>query len=150
MGASGWDYHVEYQPDLGKALRELRARVFAEGDYWWAEPCEFGKSAMDFPNRPRTEEELWSSELVRESGTHSILDMHEMVRPGENPGYCTVEPVTEAEALRSAGVGLAGLTRAHVDRIEGLAERRWFGRCAVLHDDAGRPAEIYFWGASGD
>ena len=148
VGASGWSYFVKYQSDLGEALDELRSRVFAEGDYWWAEPYELGKSAKDFPDRPRTEEELWGSESVRESGTHSILDMHKMVRPGEDPDFGTVEPVSEAEALRSAGV--ARLTRNHVKRIDDLAERRWFGRCAVLHDDAGQPSEIYFWGFSGD
>lgn len=42
------------------------------------------------------------------------------------------------------------LTRDHVDAIDRLAERRWFGRCAILHDAQGQPAEIYFWGYSGD
>lgn len=148
MGASGWSYFVDYQPDLGRALDELRTRVFAEGDYWWAEPYEFGKSASDFPDRPRTEDELWSSESVQESGTHSILDVHEVVGPGETPGHGTVEPVSAAEALLSASV--ATLTRAHVGLLGDLATRRWSGRCAVLHDDAGRPSEIYFWGSSGD
>jgi hypothetical protein len=148
VGASGWSYFVEYQPDFGKALDELRTKVFLEGDYWWAEPSEFGKSASDFPNRPQTEEELWSSESVQESGTHSILDVHEVVRPGDKPDFGTVEPVTAAEALRCAGV--ATLTRAHVEQIGELAAQRWFGRCAVLHDDAGQPSEIYFWGFSGD
>ncbi|MDP9792943.1 hypothetical protein J2S43_001455 [Catenuloplanes nepalensis] len=148
MGASGWSYYVAYQPDLGTALDELQIRVFEEGDYWWAEPAEWGKSAKDFPNRPRTEEELWSSESVQECGTHSILDMHEIVQPGEKPDYGTVEPVSDAEALRCAGV--TRLTRAHVAQIDGLAAQRWFGRCAVLHDDAGKPSEIYFWGFSGD
>jgi hypothetical protein len=148
VGASGWSYYVEYQPDLGRALDELRTKVFEEGDYWWAEPYEFEKSAKDFPNRPRTEEELWSSESVRESGTHSILDMHKMVRAGEKPDYSTVEPVSAEEALRCAGV--TTLTRAHVEKIDELARQRWFGRCAVLHDDEGKPSEIYFWGFSGD
>ncbi|WIM96975.1 hypothetical protein ACTOB_000457 [Actinoplanes oblitus] len=148
MGASGWSYYVAYQPDLGRALDELRTRVFRDGDYWWAEPYELGKSASDFPDRPRTEQELWASEAVQESGTHSILDVHGMVAPGEKPGFGTVEPVTEAEALATAGV--AKLTRAHVAAIDDLASQRWFGRCAVLHDDAGSPSEIYFWGFSGD
>ncbi|TWG14038.1 hypothetical protein FHX34_104332 [Actinoplanes teichomyceticus] len=139
---------MPYQPDLGRALDELRKRVFEEGDYWWAEPYQLGTSAADFPNRPRTEDELWSSEAVLESGTHSILDMRTVVRPGEKPDYCTVEPVSEREALECAGV--ARLTRAHVEAIDDLAEQRWFGRCAVLHDDAGNPSEIYFWGYSGD
>lgn len=148
MGASGWSYYVAYQPDLGRALDELREKVFAEGDYWWAVPYEFGKSASDFPDRPRSEEELWESEVVQESGTHSILDVHEVVRSGQSGRFGTVEPVSEEEALRCAGV--ATLTRAHVKRIGELATERWAGRCAVLHDDAGQPSEIYFWGFSGD
>jgi hypothetical protein len=148
VGASDWSYYVEYQLDLGQALAELRTRVFSDGEYWWAVPYEFGKSAKDFPNRPRTEDELWSSVSVRESGTHSILDMHEVVRPGEKADYGTVEQVSTAEALQC--VGVVKLTRAHVQKIDHLAERRSFGRCAVLHDDAGQPSEIYFWGFSGD
>ncbi|PWU50199.1 hypothetical protein DLE60_23765 [Micromonospora globispora] len=27
---------------------------------------------------------------------------------------------------------------------------RWTGRCAVLHDAAGNPTELHFWGYSGD
>jgi hypothetical protein len=73
VGASGWDYYVAYQPDLQAALDELRRHVFEIGDYWWAVPCEFGKSAAEFPDRPRTEAELWADESVQESGTHSIL-----------------------------------------------------------------------------
>ncbi|WP_211192741.1 hypothetical protein [Actinoplanes sp. TBRC 11911] len=74
--------------------------------------------------------------------------MRVVVRPGEKPDYSTVEPVSTAEALQAAGV--AKLTRAHVQQIDDLAEQRWFGRCAVLHDDTGQPSEIYFWGFSGD
>jgi hypothetical protein len=148
VGASGWDYYVAYQPDLQAALDELRRRVFEAGDYWWAVPYEFGKSAADFPDRPRTEAELWADESVQESGTHSILDMSRVVTDGEEPDFGTVQPVTEAEALDR--VGVATLTREHVEALGPLAEQRWFGRCAVLHDAAGKPNEIYFWGFSGD
>ncbi|GIE86427.1 hypothetical protein [Actinoplanes regularis] len=148
MGASGWSYYVAYQPDLGQALDDLRKKVFDEGDYWWAEPYEFGKSAMDFPNRPRMEKDLWASEAVKESGTHSILDVRRVLQPGEKPDYGTVEPVSEQEARECAGV--TKLTRAHVTAIDNLVEHRWSGRCAVLHDDAGNPSELYFWGWSGD
>lgn len=147
MGASGWDYYVPYQPDLNAALRALQTKVFAEGDYWWARG-ELGKSASEYDNRPATFEELVSDEWVRESGTHSILDMGHVLAEGEKPDYCTVEPVTPAEALESAGTQI--LTREHVKAIDGLVKGRWFGRCAVLHDERGQPAEIYFWGYSGD
>jgi hypothetical protein len=148
VGASGWDYYVPYQPDLQAALQELRRRVLDSGDYWWAVPYEIGKSAADFPNRPKTEAELWAAEVVQESGTHSILDMSRVVGADEEPGFGTVQPVTEAEAVEQ--VGVATLTRAHVDALQPLAEQRWSGRCAVLHDASGEPSEIYFWGASGD
>jgi hypothetical protein len=149
VGASGWSYYVPYQSDLESALQELRRRVLDEGDYWWAVPYELGKSAADFANRPRTEAELWAEEDVQESGTHSILDMSHVVAEGETPDFGTVQPVTAAEAVERLGV--AKLTRAHADALQPLAEQRWFGRCAVLHDPAtGEPSEIYFWGASGD
>ncbi len=85
---------------------------------------------------------------MQESGTHSILDMTRVLVDGEEPDFGTLAPVTEVEALARAGV--ARPTRAHVEALEPLAEQRWFGRYAVLHDDAGLPSEIYFWGFSGD
>ena len=148
MGASGWSYYVAYQPDLQAALDEWRRRVFETGDYWWAVPYEFGKSAVDFPDRPRTEADLWAEEIVQESGTHSILDMSRVLAEGAQPGYGTVQPVTSAEAMER--VGAVKLTRADVPALDSLAGRSWFGRCAVLHDAAGEPSEIYFWGFSGD
>ncbi|MEV4123286.1 hypothetical protein [Micromonospora sp. NPDC049645] len=94
-------------------------------------------------------EELLNDEWMQESGTHSILDVHRVLTRGlKGPDYGTVEPVSAAEALRHAGT--ERLTREHLDAIEGLAARRWFGRCAVLHDGQGTPSEIYFWGFSGD
>ncbi|CCH19304.1 hypothetical protein [Micromonospora lupini] len=147
MGASAWSYFVAYQPDLDEALDALRDKVFAEGDYWWAHGA-IPSSASDYPNRPATLAELFNDELVQESGTHSILDVYRVLDEGERPDFGTVQPVNAAEALRHAGT--ERLTREHVDAIEGLAERNWFGRCAVLHDAQGKPEEIYFWGFSGD
>jgi hypothetical protein len=132
-----------------------------------------GKSARDYPSRPRTIDELFADERVQEAGTHSILDMRRVLPEGEpqkfgwldaaatspsgferlfseygEPEYATIAPVTAAEALERAGV--EKLTREHLEVIDDLAEHRWFGRCAVLHDAAGTPAEIYFWSSSGD
>jgi hypothetical protein len=144
MGASGWDYYVPYQDDLGAALKALRDRVFAEGDYWWAVPDEF---AADCPDRPTTWADLMADDEVRESGTHSILDVFKVVEPGEEPGFGTVEPVSTAQAL--AHVGTEHPTREHAKALTGLAEHRWIGRCAVLHEN-GEPTELYFFGFSGD
>ncbi|MEV4762244.1 hypothetical protein AB0J89_06365 [Micromonospora chokoriensis] len=147
MGASGWSYVVAYQPDLDAALDALRDEVFAEGRYWWARGT-IPNSASDYPHRPTTMKELFDDELVQESGTHSILDVHRVLDEGERPEFGTVEPVSAAEALRLAGT--ERLTREHLDSIRGLAAQGWFGRCAVLHDAQGKPQEIYFWGFSGD
>jgi hypothetical protein len=147
MGASGWDYYVPYQEDLGVALQELRQRVFLSEDYYWDSEDE------DLPEgttreRPTVLEELWEDEWVQSEGTHSILDMHRVVQPGEEPGYFTVQPISAAEAIETTGV--ERVTRAHIDALQPLATRRWFGRCAVLHNLDGEPDEIYFWGFSGD
>lgn len=147
MGASGWSYIVEYQPDLNKALHELREKVFAEGDYYWA-AGERGEPRSALDNGPATIEELFADEAVQESGTHSIIDVIRVLADGDEPGYCTVQPVTPAEALRHTGTELLG--REHLKAIEDLAEKRWFGRCAVLHKADGTPEEICFWGFSGD
>lgn len=147
MGASGWSYYVPYQPDLEAALDALRERVFAEGDYWWARG-EFGRSAAEYENRPRTMDELWRDEWVQESGTHSIIDMFGVLAEGAEPEHLMVLPVSSAEALDRTGTDR--LTREHVDAIDSLADQRWVGRCAILHDAAGQPSEIYFWGFSGD
>jgi hypothetical protein len=147
VGASGWSYFVAYQPDLNTALDALRHKVFTEGDYWWAHG-EMGKPASAYDDRPATVDDLLGDEWVQEAGTHSILDMSYVLADGEQPDYGTVQPVTSAEALQYAGTEL--LTRDHIGAIDDLAERRWFGRCAILHDAHGHPEEIYFWGFSGD
>jgi hypothetical protein len=80
--------------------------------------------------------------------THRQNPTEHVLGPEERPDYRTVEPVSAAEAKERTGTDR--LTRAHIDAIDDLVRGRWFGRCAVLHDDAGEPAEIYFWGYSGD
>lgn len=147
MGASGWDYYVPYQEDVGVALQELRQRVFLAEDYYW-DPEDDDLPEGATKERPAVLEELWEDETVQSEGTHSILDMHRVLQPGEEPDYLTVQPISAAEALETTGV--ERVTRAHVEALQPLASRRWFGRCAVLHDYDGKPNEIYFWGFSGD
>jgi dipeptidase len=147
VGASSWSYFVPYQADLNTALEALRQQVLTDGDYWWARG-EFGKSASAYDNRPSSIRDLFDDEWVQESGTHSILDMHHVLADGEAADYGTVQPVTTAEAQQYAGT--ERLTRDHIGALDDVPLRRWFGRCAVLHDTAGQPDEIYFWGYSGD
>lgn len=154
MGASGWSYTVPWQPDPGVALRELHERVFADGDYWWAEGG-YWVSNDDVPAEkraavppPATLTELIHAEAVAYDGTHSILDVGRMLRPGEEPEHCTVELVTAEEARKMTGTDRP--TREHLDALDDLVRGRWMGRCVVLHDAEGDPAELHFWGYSGD
>ena len=58
MGASGWEYVVPYQRDLGAALDSLRREVFAAGDY--VEPSSYG-DVFDLPN-PSSVDDLTEQE----------------------------------------------------------------------------------------
>ncbi|BCB77557.1 hypothetical protein GCM10022251_69060 [Phytohabitans flavus] len=147
MGASVWDYTVPYREDFAAALAELQEKVFADGDYYWARGQIF-TPASDHGDRPATVDELWEDELVQQEGTHSILDMQRVLPEGAASEFGGVRPVTAAEALSCAGT--ERLTTAHMPLFDDLTGPRWTGRCAVLHDAAGRPESIHFWGYSGD
>jgi hypothetical protein len=149
MGASQWDYYVPYQQDLNVALQQLRREVFEAGEYYWVNGADWRPEEEREP-RPQTLEELWEVELVHEAGTHSILDVFLVLDPDDTPDYYAnlVEAVTAEEALEL--LGTAKPTRAHVKDFDVFPRERWVGRCAVLHDDEGKPQEIYFWGHSGD
>jgi hypothetical protein len=146
------EYYVPFQPDLDSALRDLKERVLADGDYYW--PLE--EQWCPFPNlrspRPGTLRELDAllagNDWLQSEGTHSILDMARVIDPYEDAEPRTVEPVSAGDVRELTGRDL--LTRADMHIIEDLADERWFGRCVVLHDEQGGPSEIYFWGFSGD
>ena len=72
---------------------------------------------------------LWAEETAQELGTHSILDVYQVADGGDAPYYGEVQPVTEAAAIERLGV--AKLTRAHVDALHPLARERQIGRCSM-------------------
>ncbi|MGI5170408.1 hypothetical protein ACQEU3_39265 [Spirillospora sp. CA-253888] len=148
MGASGWEYFVPYQEDLQQALQELRDQVFQAREYLW-DPWVPEEQRRPWP---ATIEALWADEVVQHNGTHSILDMFQVldadaVVPDQESAFA-VQVVGPEEAFRH--LGARKITRAHVPEFEVFRGWRWFGRCAVLHDDRGVPTEICFWGFSGD
>jgi hypothetical protein len=150
MGASGWDYCVPYQADLNVALKELQTNVLASGDYLW--PYEDFDDDDEEPRpRPTTLEQLFGlrdEEVMETEGTHSILDMDRVIAVGESPDDRDIFPLTDQEA--ESEIGTKVLTRAHVEALNDLTPASWIGCCAVLHDDQGQPAELFFWGCSGD
>ena len=155
MGASDWEYVVPYQPDLGAALDALRRQVFASGEY--VKPSFYGE-VFDLPEPSSVDdlteqEQYW--EFMGTSGTHSIIDVLNVV-PADFTGeeFGTIRPLSDAECAELFGATqptradytpLAGSERLH-DYVTG---GRWTGRAAALWAD-GTPAEIAFWGYSGD
>jgi hypothetical protein len=151
VGASRWSYLVPYQPDLDRALQQLRQRAFDAGDYYWAAArCWASDDDTDRAARalPASIDALFAEESTLREGTRSILDVRRVLSPDEEPTGGDVEPVTAEQALRCTGT--ATPTRAHRSALTELVRGRWFGRCAVLHDTTGTPSEIYFFGLSGD
>jgi hypothetical protein len=157
MGASGWEYVVRYQQDLGAALDVLRREVFASDE--WVKPGSYG-DVFDLPEPGSVDdlteqEQYW--EFMGTSGTHSIIDMHRVVPadfPEDEEVFGTLRLLSDAESIGLFGVAqpgraeyapLAGSRRLH----DYVTDGRWTGRAAVLWA-AGAPAEIVFWGYSGD
>jgi hypothetical protein len=71
---------VAWLGDAAAALRELRERVFREGDYQWWD--EFG----EFEPRPDSVEGIWAADGRWRSGTHSILDIDRVADTTDPPG----------------------------------------------------------------
>jgi hypothetical protein len=150
MGASGWEYVVEYKADMAEALDNLRRSVFAQGEY--LSPSELGlpepASVDDLVTEP-----YW--EFMGTSGTHSILDVLS-VTPADDVGqdYGTIRPLTGIEYRDLFGTPEPGhddFTRVRDSGRLGdcVHAGRGTGRAAVLWAE-GAPAEIAFWGYSGD
>lgn len=160
MGASGWSYVTPYRGDVAESLRELRERVFRDKAYYWWDDFE-----EDEP-RPAAIAGIWASEEMKQSGTHSILDVDRVVGTTEAPGggnwrtdLGTVRPLAADAIVRHFGT--AKPSRAQFEALAdnpeapGFAEfigevtMSWTGRYVLLYDN-GQPTEVGFWGYSGD
>lgn len=151
MGASSWQHVIPYRDDLEAALGALRLQVFADGDF--ISPADLGLPA------PETLSDLTCQEMYEEfmgtHGTHSILDITGGVMASDSnfQHEGSIRPLTDAESLHL--FGSAKPSRADFDTAGEIALAysvtggRWTGRAVVLWAD-GKPAEIAFWGYSGD
>ncbi|RJQ79025.1 hypothetical protein D5S17_11485 [Pseudonocardiaceae bacterium YIM PH 21723] len=149
MGASGWDYYVDYTPDPREALLIAQLRELAGGTFYWPGP--------GLP-RPTNLAELRayyqdeSNEWLME-GTHSILDIFMVMPAGSPDDFGTILPLP-ADRVRAV-FGTDTPTReqfeaAHQGGAHDLDEfPRWSGRFTTLYEN-GVPAEIAIWGISGD
>jgi hypothetical protein len=152
VGASGWDYLVRFDGSVATTLEQLRAEVFAAGNYSWP-------GGDDRP-KPATEDELWADERVHESMTHSILDVFEVGTgdPAGEEAFGNTFEVTAVECERIFGTtrvtadDLARMPRPEghpMAALDPLLTHRGVGRHVIVHA-AGVPDQILFFGYSGD
>ena len=175
MGASGWNYFVAYQPDISKALQELREAVFQRGEYYqrdpfWKDmkfeeffPADLGLSEEDkadylaeFQALQALPEPTSIKTLIDwngEDGTHSIIDIHEIA---QTSSFGMVAPLSSEDLKRFFGTDKP--TRAMIESKEmdlarflqkEMGRYRGEGTCIIVYKD-GDPNEIYFAGYSGD
>jgi hypothetical protein len=169
MGASGWVYFVPYQPDINKALQELREAVFKSGAYYTqaafvasidedeiakhipSEYAELFKATLQKlrsepqPPKPNSIAELL--EMNGESGTHSIIDINGI---SSTPDFGMAAPLSQQQLRKFFGTEkpTRSIVEQHADEIQSL-RRRWEATYIIIYRD-GSPGEIFFTGFSGD
>jgi hypothetical protein len=143
MGAEPWDYFVPYRGDIAGALEALRQQEFSAGRYnmgWRGVPASSIAEAI---------------ENADADGTRSILDIVVIAETpfdldsGDYP-FGTVVPLSDDQLLEHCGTTKP--SRADLKKAGGFPEwvDRGFGVYIIVHDDSGRPSEIYFGGYSYD
>src|SRR5215471_19497510 len=136
MGASGWHYYVPYVEDPREMLVRLHLEELADQKFYWP------RSDI---RRPTTLREfsrvMWSesgeNEQLQLSGTHSILDIMDILPAGSQDEFASITPLTSAEV--TAAFGTAKPSRAQFDaayrggRNTIVDFPRWSGRYTTLY-----------------
>jgi hypothetical protein len=146
MGGVPWFYYVPYQPDLDKALQELKQIEFAAGRYNPVIRFPEFPIGPDSPSPGPGHSSIKAAvKATMEDGTRSILDME---RVSASPDYCVVAPLPESELRRLYGTTQP--TREMVEEMMFLEDaERGQGIYIILYKD-GIPSEILFAGYSFD
>jgi hypothetical protein len=147
MGGHSWFYFVEYQPDIGKALRELRAQEFSAGRY---NPVQryltaqiTSESAAPGAEHPSIEAAL---KAAGAEGTRSILDITQI---GQKPKNGAVVPLPREMLVELFGT--AEPTRKMIEGNDDFFDliERGQGIYIIAYDE-GKPSEVCFAGYSYD
>ena len=175
MGASGWDYTVTYQEDVGAALRQLQQEVYDRGDYYrLARDNDLELTEEEFRARLNARDdhnglneyllEDWRQRRARptpvdpdtllraqpDSGTHTIIDVWKGI--ADHPEIGTASPLTTDEL-----VAVFGTTTPRTEQVQqwmknprGMKHREnWVATYVISYRD-GVPDHIHFLGFSGD
>lgn len=132
MGAEPWNCLTKYDPNIQRALDNLRTTEFAAGRYRYAEE-----------NPSSIEEAL---EIADADGTASILDIMQI---SDTPDFCCAAPFSAGEL--TTFFGSEHPTRADIAASDDYWDdmERGQARYAIVYTD-GQPSEIYFAGYSFD
>lgn len=160
MGSSSWSYVAPYAGDVASSLRALQDQLIRDRDYYWF--WDAGYEAVEFRPWPETVEELWSSEDFWASGSSTILDIQRVVDATQPPSWhdhATIRPLPperiqhyfgSQKPARAQFESLASdRDNPRYNSFWGEGRVRWNGYYVLLYE-AGTPAEVGFWGDSGD
>lgn len=172
MGGSGWNYRVDYDADVGAALRALQQRTFAAGDYeqvWnqfgpemrsalaseLAEMASMMGEELDPASVTRLAESGVPASIddaltwAADSGTHSILDIVYGVGVQPDFGYITALDDAAYQRLFATTTPTVAQVEAELLALDSMIEARWQGVYVIAYED-GQPTQLFFVGVSGD
>jgi hypothetical protein len=160
MGASGWDYRAPYAGSVEATLVAVQEQVLASGDYIWPwddlDPEDLDEDEL--VPRPSSLAGVAAAKEIEEfwgEGTHSILDIDRVIASddGEIGAVFPLSPAELSQVFGTQQPSAADFDRVYQPGPGGvlgdLLDERWTGRTLVIYKD-GSPAEVYFWGFSGD
>jgi hypothetical protein len=133
MGAEPYSYTVPYQPDIAKALQDLRKEVFKSGNYRGSE------------HKPKTIKEAIDNMVA--DGTASILDIERLSNVIDLGAAAPLEADVVLEMF-GTGKPTIELIKEHEHDLYGWVGR---GQCIYLISfKDNKPDQIYFAGYSFD
>ncbi|MFD6425308.1 hypothetical protein [Streptomyces sp. NPDC060198] len=159
MGASAWEYIEPCAGGVAATLAALRQvefeKLFVHGTDWDdLRPAGASFTSVD------DLDDLWEDEGLGSEGTHTIIDVWEVIDTDAYDDDHTVRPLSDEESVELFGT--AEPTREDFARAQehyaaghpgsdGLWDMpRWSAWCTPLKDAGGADAVIAFWGWSGD
>jgi hypothetical protein len=161
MGASGWDYRMPFNGSVEQSFVDVQEQVLASGDYIWPWDdldADYEDEGATFP-RPTSLAQLVEAKEADEfwdEGTHTLLDLDRVSNTEDADEFGAVRPLTSAELIQVFGTerpSAQDFDRVHqlgpAGPLGELAEPTWSGRSLVIYRDDS-PAEVHFWGWSGD
>lgn len=150
VGASSWDYLVEFDGSVEATFAALRERSFGSGDWYWRPEDEARKGP-----KPQSLTE-WEASIYGNDypGAHSIVDMREIVRGIEldEIDQGQVLELSEQESIEVFGTAKPSV--ADLKRALETTREIWdvtdcdSGRFVLVSDESGNQW-VAFWGSSG-